>query len=52
MTGKVAETYISTLFIFQGIQDLLVLSLETHRKAVGQDFTSAIFFYLSHDDII
>lgn len=46
------QSLVITCFVFQGIQDLLVLSLKTHDKAVRKDFASAVFFYLAHDDVI
>lgn len=41
-----------TLLVFQGIQELLVLGLEHHDKAVWHDFASPIFTHLAHNNVI
>lgn len=38
--------------MFQGIQELLILCLEHHDKAVWHDFAFPIFTHLAHNDVI
>ena len=41
-----------TLLVLQGVQELLILGLEHHDKAVGHDLASAIFTHLTHNYVI
>lgn len=41
-----------TLLVLQGVQELLILGLEHHDKAVGHDFASPIFTHLAHNNVV